>query len=112
VKVVIKWGVFILLFFACPKKSNKRKGTTLTNHKLLFSFICFSEAKMRTLRLVACRTGLRSLPQNLWFALSVDTRPQAMNAWIGLVAKKIGWVRDYWDKRDLRRDDLYMDVIF
>ena len=24
-----------LLFFACPKKSNKRKGTTLTNHKLL-----------------------------------------------------------------------------
>ncbi len=21
-------------FFACPKKSNKRKGTTLTNHKL------------------------------------------------------------------------------
>jgi hypothetical protein len=26
---------FFLLFFACPKKSNKRKGTTLTNHKLL-----------------------------------------------------------------------------
>ncbi len=22
-------------FFACPKKSNKRKGPTLTNHKLL-----------------------------------------------------------------------------
>ncbi len=52
-----------LLFFACPKKSNKRKGTTMTNHKLL---------------LVAQATATQ--PQNLWFALIVDTRPQATNA--------------------------------
>lgn len=54
---------FILLFFACPKKSNKRKGTTLTNHKLL-------------LVAHACATLL----QNLWFALSVDICPQATDA--------------------------------
>ncbi len=54
---------FSLLFFACPKKSNKRKGTTLTNRKLL---------------LVAQATATQ--PQNLRFALSVDTRPQATDA--------------------------------
>ncbi len=55
---------FLYFFFACPKKSNKRKGTTMTNHKLLL------------------RTCLRVLPQNLWFALIVDSRPRAMDAWL------------------------------